>query len=282
MSEALPYRLVVTDMDGTLLDGAGRLPAAFPAAVRALAARGIHWVIASGRQLANLQAQFQGVEPAPDIVAENGALAQIGGESAPFFRDLTPPGFFVEILRAAAAIPGATPVLCGVDCAWVADAYPENLPEVARYFSRTAAMSPAALCAGAPGVPDICKVAIYHRSAGEVLWPRLSPLGREDLRVIHSSPCWIDVQAARINKGRALAAILAHRGLAPAQAVVFGDYLNDTEMMTLGTHAVAMANAHPQLRALCPYTAPANTANGVLVYLAELGLLPAGGPGEGV
>lgn len=262
-------RLIVTDMDGTLLDGARRLPRHFPAIANGLAERGIDWAIASGRQLANLRAQFAALGMRPDIIAENGALAVAGGETAPFFRDLTPAAFFAETLGTALTIPGATPVLCGAECAWVHDAYPENFGEVGHYFTETALWHTLGEVLGR----EVCKVALYHPDAAGCLWPRLSPLARTDLRVILSSPHWVDVQPARVNKGRALSALLARRGLRPEQAMVFGDYLNDAEMMTLGTHAVAMGNAHPDLKALCAHVTRPNTEDGVLWYLRQSGLL---------
>lgn len=263
-------RLIVTDMDGTLLDGERRLPLGFSDAVSALAACGIGWAIASGRQLANLRAQFDALGLSLDIIAENGALALFGGDAHPFFRDLTPVAFFDDVLRAALTVPGATPVLCGADCAWVHAAHPENFGEVGHYFTETV---PWARRGDLTGL-EVCKAAIYHPDAAKVLWPALSPLAGVGRRVILSSPHWIDVQPERVSKGRALAALLARRGLSPGQAMVFGDYLNDAEMMSLGVHAVAMGNAHPDLKALCPHVTRPNTEDGVLWYLRTCGLLP--------
>lgn len=265
----LDIRLIVTDMDGTLLDGERRLPRHFPAIANGLAERGIDWAIASGRQFANLRAQFDALGMHPDIIAENGALAVAGGEPTPFFRDLTPMAFFADVIGAALAIPGATPVLCGAECAWVHVAHPENFEEVGYYFSATAHWQALDEVLGL----EVCKVAVYHPDAAACLWPHLSPFASDDLRVILSSPHWIDVQPARINKGRALSALLARRGLRPEQAMVFGDYLNDAEMMTLGTHAVAMGNAHPDLKALCAHITRPNTEDGVMWYLRKTGLL---------
>ena len=269
--EALDIRLVVTDMDGTLLDDARRLPERFVESARALAAQGVGWAIASGRQLANLEAQFAGLPLALDFIAENGALVRLAEEPDPFYQDLTPVPRFAEVLKAALAVPEATPVLCGASCAWVHDGCPRNAPEVAHYFARTMPWRQLEEVAGR----SVCKAAIYHPRAAEALWPALAPCATEALRVILSGPCWIDVQPARIHKGRGLAALLARRGLVPEQAMVFGDYLNDLEMMTLGTHAVAMGNAHPALRAACAHETAANTEDGVLGYLRRKGLLPA-------
>lgn len=258
-------RLIVTDMDGTLLDGEKRLPPNFPAIVKELQARGIQWAIASGRQLANLYKLFEGIDLYPDIIAENGSLALAGGEKEPFFRDLTPVRTFEEIITIAQSIPHATSVLCGDVCAWAADNYPQNFPQVSHYF---AVLEPwhnlEAMMEKA-----VCKVAIYHPQAATELLPALAPLETPELRVILSSPTWIDVQSARINKGRALQELLAYHNLQPEQAIVFGDYLNDREMMTVGAHAVAMENAHPEIKAICPLRAPANTCNGVIHYLKE-------------
>lgn len=262
-------RLIVTDMDGTLLDGERRLPRDFPKTVRTLAARDIAWAIASGRQFANLRAQFEALGLRPDIIAENGALAVAGGATHPFFQDLTPVSFFDDVLYAALTVAGATPVLCGAERAWVHVAHPENFVEVGYYFSETAPWKRPEEIRGL----NVCKVALYHPDAAGVLWPALSPLANAGRRVILSSPHWIDVQPACINKGNALSALLTRRGLRPEQTIVFGDYLNDAEMMTLGSHAVAMGNAHPDLKALCAHVTRPNTENGVMCYLRELGLL---------
>jgi Cof subfamily protein (haloacid dehalogenase superfamily) len=262
-------RLIVTDMDGTLLDGARQLPKNFKTALQTLEARGIHWAIASGRQLANLQDLFaiEGIDL--DIIGENGAIAQLKGAKEPFFKDLTPATTFKDILTASLTIPGATPVLCGPFNAWIHDAYPSDHPIVRRYFSHADTWHQFEEIQSV----EICKIAIYHPQAAEALWPTLSPYNSADCKVIISSDHWIDIQLGHIHKGNGLKALLQARGLAPEQAVVFGDYLNDVEMMTLGTHAVAMANSHPDLKAICAYTTLANTEDGVLHYLRQGGLL---------
>lgn len=272
----MDIRLVVTDMDGTLLDGARRLPRRFGALARGLAGRGVGWAIASGRQLANLRAQFDPIGAPVALIAENGALAAEPGAARPFFEDLTPAACFADVLREALATPGATPVLCGADRAWVGDAHPGDWPEIGQFF---AVREPWHALGEVLGL-RVCKVAVFHPRAAEALFPRLSPLGSPGLRVILSGPQWVDVQPARIDKANALRALLARRGLRPGQAIVFGDYLNDAGMMAVGARAVAMGNAHPALRARCAEVAPPNTENGVLRHLRALGLLrhPRGAP----
>ena len=264
------FRMIVTDMDGTLLDAEHRLPQGFSSAVHALNARGIRWVIASGRQLANLKKRFEALAVPVDIIAENGALAQCFGETTPFYCDLTPADCFIEILNVSLGLNGATPVLCGAGCAYVHDAYPENFQEVSRYFEQTQQWQRHAEIA----ILQICKVAIYHRHAADVLYPALAPFASDSMRVILSGPNWVDVQAAGIDKGNALNALMHRFNYPPASVVVFGDYLNDVGMLQGGVHAVAMANALPEVRALTPHHTLANTQNGVLHYLQKIGLLP--------
>ncbi len=262
-------RLIVTDMDGTLLDANHQLPPGFPEIVKDLRARGIHWAIASGRQLANLQAQFEPLGVPIDLMAENGALVLAGGEQKPFFADLTPIEVFRHIVTISEHVQRATPVLCGADVAWVKAVYPEHFPVVKTYFAETAMWTERYEIEA----DSICKVAIYHPQAATVLYPKLAPFESASMRIILSSPCWVDVQPTRIHKGHGLQALLQRYALRPDQVIVFGDYLNDVEMMTMGTQSVAMANAHPDLKAECRYTTTANTENGVITFLQTIGLL---------
>jgi len=48
------------------------------------------------------------------------------------------------------------------------------------------------------------------------------------------------------------------------QDMVFGDFLNDLEMMDAATYSFAMANAHPLLKEQASWVAPTNNANGVV------------------
>ncbi len=51
---------------------------------------------------------------------------------------------------------------------------------------------------------------------------------------------------------------------------MFGDYLNDLQMLDAGEWSFAMANAHPDLKRAARYIAPANTEHGVLQVVRRL------------
>lgn len=262
-------RLVVTDMDGTLLNSAHAEPAGFTETVRRLAARGIDWVIASGRQYANLRARFDSLGVSPVIIAENGSLGYEAHAEEPYFSDLTPASFFDDILEAAMADPLTVPVYCGPVHASISNRHPEYLEEIGLYFRKTELWSAPAEAHN----PEVCKLALFHPQAGDVLLPRLKVFDSPTCRVIHSGAHWVDVQRSGIDKGNALRALLERRGLRPGQAVVFGDYLNDVGMMAIGTHSVAMENAQPEVKAAALHRTCSNDEDGVLVYLRKLGLL---------
>ncbi len=262
-------RLIVTDMDGTLLDAEHTLPSDFVTAQQHLQSRGIQWCIASGRQYANLWEKFHALGVEVAIIAENGGLASDVGESEPFFRDLTPLDFFRPVVEAALQIPNATPVLCGPQRASAWGKYPENIRQASIYFYTIEQW----MHWDEIHNPEVCKLAVYHPDGGEVLLPYLMPFASESVRVIHSGAHWVDVQAARIDKGCALRALLQRRGLEPRQALVFGDYLNDIGMMQIGTQGVAMANAMDAVKQAARFETLANTQDGVLHFLRRISLL---------
>ena len=62
-------------------------------------------------------------------------------------------------------------------------------------------------------------------------------------------------------------------GITSAQTMVFGDFLNDLELMDAAEYSFAMENAHPLLRERARFVAPPNTENGVVrTITAALGL----------
>ena len=58
--------------------------------------------------------------------------------------------------------------------------------------------------------------------------------------------------------------------------MVFGDFLNDLEMMDTADYSFAMDNAHPKLRARARFVAPSNNDNGVVRTIASVLDLPLG------
>ena len=70
-------KLVLCDMDGTLLDPYKRLPLKLDGVINELASKGMAFGIASGRQYPDLKNQFASY-PDMVIIAENGAIVYVG------------------------------------------------------------------------------------------------------------------------------------------------------------------------------------------------------------
>jgi hydroxymethylpyrimidine pyrophosphatase-like HAD family hydrolase len=52
--------------------------------------------------------------------------------------------------------------------------------------------------------------------------------------------------------------------------MVFGDYLNDLEMLGKAHYSYAMANAHPDIKKIARFIAKSNDENGVVEILSEI------------
>ena len=259
-------RLIAVDMDGTLLDGHGRIPEALWPLLDRLHARGIRFAPASGRQLATLQGAFAEHLDHMVFIAENGAYVVAGDtEISSDAMDASFTASLVTRLRALAAEGrDLGVVVCGKRSAYIERADAPFLAEARKYYARLQVVDDLL------EVDDqILKVAIFDFAEAATLAPALDDL-RATHQVVVSGHHWIDVMNLGVNKGVALRRLQAATGITHEQTAVFGDYLNDLEMMDAAALSFAMANAHPDIAARARFGAPSNLEHGVITTIEKL------------
>jgi hypothetical protein len=121
-------------------------------------------------------------------------------------------------------------------------------------FDSAAQAAPALFTGGGPGVADL----------------REGADGAPGHQVVVSGKNWIDIMNATANKGRALRQLQMSLGVPRSATAVFGDYLNDLEMMAEGDWSFAMDNGHPAVQRAANFIAPRNTEEGVVQVLRRL------------
>jgi Cof subfamily protein (haloacid dehalogenase superfamily) len=270
-SEPVDIRLVVTDMDGTLLDGSGCIPEGLWPLLEELRERGVLFSPASGRQYATLAQQFAEAGDGMVFVAENGTyVVRDGVELSSDPLDPAAAARVVAITRRLAADGvdvGA--VLCGKKSAYVERTDEAFLSEVKRYYALLSTVDDLTTVDD-----EFLKVALYD--FGPVVRataPALEPLASTH-QVVVSSDHWVDIMNPTANKGAAVRRLQRDLGITPAQTLAFGDYLNDLEMLDAAEWSFAMTNAHPDVLGRARYLAPPHTENGVVRVITRLLHLP--------
>ncbi|MER6463533.1 HAD family hydrolase [Streptomyces sp. NPDC001288] len=88
--------------------------------------------------------------------------------------------------------------------------------------------------------------------------------------VTMSGPGTVELQPCGVTKATGLALAADRLGLSPERAVAFGDMPNDVPMFGWAAHGVAMADAHPELKAVADEITSSNEDDGVAVVLERL------------
>lgn len=259
-------RLIAVDMDGTLLDGEGRIPDALWPLLDRLHERGIRFAPASGRQLATLQRAFAAHLDDTVFIAENGAYVVEGErEISSDAMDAAAVGSLVERLRALADDGrDLGVVVCGKRSAYIERPDRAFVAEAEKYYARLQQVDDLA------DVDDqVLKVAIYDFADAAATAPALDDV-RATHQVVVSGAHWIDVMNLGVNKGVALERLQQATGITRAQTAAFGDYLNDLELLDAAGLSFAMANAHPEVVRRARYGAPSNREHGVIRTIEKL------------
>lgn len=257
-------RLVVCDMDGTLLGSDHSIPERLWPLLTRIRERGALFAPASGRQYATLRRMFERAAEGTVFIAENGTLVMRDGQELSSTtideRDVD------AVVR---TVRGLSDLDVGVVAAGKRGAYIERHDPTFRAIAET-------FSAALQGVDDvlavddeIVKIAVYDFGDAETGIYEALRTFEDRLQVVVSGRHWLDLMAPGANKGTAVRALQSRLGIGPDQTLVFGDYLNDLEMMGTATWSFAMANAHPAVAAAANFRAPANTEEGVITVLLE-------------
>ncbi len=256
-------KLVVTDMDGTLLNSNHEVSERFFELYHALRGRGIEFVAASGRQYNSIIAKLLPIKDQIYIIAENGGLAMYGSQeivSTPL--DVVTKN---SILKKFQYTTKMYPVLCARNSAYVTSTSPEFLSVLEEYYTEFEVVDDLFHFEG-----EVMKIAVYHFDSSEkYIYPIVEQFENE-LKVKISGQHWVDISHQNAHKGFALDKIQEKLGISSKETLVFGDYNNDLEMLALSDYSYAMANSHPNVLKAAKYHTLSNNDFGVEKILEEL------------
>ena len=257
-------KLIVTDMDGTLLNEKNEMPEKIFDIIDCLHGRGITFAVASGRHHLSLQKLYDKIKDDIVIIAGNGSIIIDKGKI--IFADIMNPDDVREIVEILIQIPDLKIAINGLRSAYMFEEMSE-LPMciVESHFPvRTIINSLDDL----PADEEVIQVAIFdpHFNSKVNIYEKLKHL-EDTYQLAVSGSCWLDVMNKGVNKGVAINKLQEILEASAVETMVFGDELNDYEMMQQAYYSYAMANAVPKIKEIANFIAPANVDEGVISIL---------------
>jgi len=256
-------KMVVTDMDGTLLNSNHEVSDRFFELFEELKKRNILFVAASGRQYNSILDKLQRIKNDIIIVAENGGY--IVRKDEELLSTLLPENQRQLILETLSKVKNIHTVLCAKDGAYFnggSDAFTNMVKQFYSAFEIADDLNQVDA--------EILKIAIYHfESSEEHIYPSVKHL-EGDLKVKISGPNWVDISSPDANKGFALQKLQELYHITPEETMVFGDYNNDLEMLGKAKYSFAMENAHAKVLEVANFKTTSNDDFGVERILEKL------------
>lgn len=257
-------KLVVSDIDGTLLeDGGHELNPELLEVILKLRGKGMQFAAASGRQWASIETAFDAIKEKIFYISDNGAYVGCYGRN--LYLNTIETELVHQMIRNIRAA-GLTAALSGPDVVyldgddmefyhWLVDGYKFRVKLVDDLLK----------------VEDrFIKVSAYRKTDVEPATKELREKYGDQLKITISGDMWMDCMAKGVSKGQAVKLIQDSLGIKPEETMVFGDQLNDMEMIRQGYYSFAVGNARPEVKAAARFEADTNVNDGVLKILKLL------------
>lgn len=256
-------KMVVSDMDGTLLNSNHEVSTRFFELFQELKKRDILFVAASGRQYHSIIDKLSPIKDDIIVIAENGSYIMQRDKEL-----LSTPmdgGSTEKLLHIIQQIENSHAVICTKTNAYLDYASHHFVEKLREYYTEYAILENLSDHSG-----EVLKIAVYHpESSEDYIYPAVKHL-EQQLKVKVSGANWLDISHLNAHKGYALQKILEQHQISSQEVLVFGDYNNDLEMLALSDFSFAMENAHPNVLKVAKYATASNDNFGVEQVLEKL------------
>jgi Cof subfamily protein (haloacid dehalogenase superfamily) len=255
-----PIRLVITDLDGTLLNSRGEVSAANETAVRQVIAKGVPVVIATGKTrysaakiIGRLGLQTPGVFIQGLVVCEPDGGVRHQQHLA------------MDIVETAVAFCQEQDISLFAYChdrlLTLTDS--DHRHELHERYHEPLAEVLSTLPSWAEAGINKLLMHCHGPAFPAELRQQLAALIGERAALVQALPTSLEILPLGTSKGAGVAWLLADLAIDPQQVMAMGDAENDIEMLQLVGMGVAMGNAVPRLKAVADYVVSSNDEDGV-------------------
>jgi len=258
----MKYKLIASDMDGTLVNDKSELTERTKAAIRKTVESGVLFVTATGRPFSNVQIVNELIDVDMPFIVFNGAAACMGKSGKLLFErfldfELAKEAFDIGQKSGMAQILWTGPRL------WAN----RVCEETKSYHS---------FCKGLDMtiVTDLTAIKDEVKGISKVLWiddpAKIKELSVEmnthfngRLQCVSSMAHFLEFISNDAGKGTALAEIGRLFGIDRSEMIAVGDAYNDVSMLKYAGFGVAVANAPDDVKAICDHVTLSNNEDGV-------------------
>ncbi len=250
-------KLLLADVDGTLVTPDKVLTPAAIAATHRLHAAGIKLALTSGRPPRGMAMLIEPLALETPVAAFNGGLI-VTPEMAPIEQKTLPEDLVPEIVKVMQA---SVDVWVYQDADWIIT--DPDAPHVAKEASTVqfAATVVDSLDRISANVEKLTGVSDDHDLIAKVQQDLQDRFG-DRIGASRSQPYYVDVTHPQANKGGVVAWLATHYGIDPSEIATIGDMPNDVSMFTPSGLSIAMGQAEDEVKAAADRVTAANTDEG--------------------
>ena len=259
MGTYLDVKMIVTDLDRTLLRSDKSISDYTAGVLHACQQRGMTVVFATARS-ENSCKQFIDMIRPDAVISNGGALVRTGGKI--IYRAVMMRETANQLLLSCLSQPNIGYITVDTDKGYFVNkpvneqdpGWVEYLPAYRRDFSL-----------GLDCDAYKITVEIFDNTTAYAITSAFPTIAV----IPFSGENWIRIADKKADKWHGLNALAAHMGIDPKNIAAFGDDHSDIEMMRRCGAGVAVANAIPEVKAVAGYVCDTNDDDGVARWLAE-------------
>lgn len=255
--------MIVSDMDGTLLNSNKELPPMFEDVYKKLREAGIIFVVASGRSAYALRPYFEHFKHDIIFIGDNGGF--IGVRPEPIITQSLKPEDVKSMVTTGRLAKDVHLILCGVNQGYIESKDEEFIAIASKYYINISRVDDALTVNDRILKVAVCDMKTWKLNS-EAEWEKYKPY----LNVAPSGDIWIDIMPKGVTKGEAVKYLQTQLNISMDETMAFGDFHNDIQMLERAKYSYAMANAHPDVKKVAQYEAPGNDENGVLSVIEDM------------
>jgi Cof subfamily protein (haloacid dehalogenase superfamily) len=253
-------KLIITDMDGTFLNSHGDYNRElFQNVVVMMREHDVQFAPCTGKQVERVEELFG--EQSRDFWILGDSATRIKHQEQYVYQSLLNNTLGLAIIDQFASVEGSHIVIaCTPEFAAIKRDTPEHLRAlVRRSYAKVELVDDYKDIES-----DFVKITVYdEKKQCPSIRQQLSKFD-DQAYIVVSEAAWIDISNAGVHKGTTVEKLQSMLGVTEAETMVFGDGLNDVELMARAHFSFAMRNAFDETKAAANYITRSNDEDAVM------------------